>query len=192
MAPQDREREIINATIAIIGTKGLSRTTLADIAKEADVGYGNLTFRFGNKDRLLLAALQTVFNEYTAAMEAAAAADIPPRERLDGLIAAAFAPSLTTRNKVAAWNAFLSECHTRPAYRQIFSQLREQEEQRTLSACAEIIAQDNLADLDAKTVALAINALVEGLWFNMRLGGVINRKTALDTARLIVDRVFRG
>ncbi len=189
---EDREQEIINATIAVIGTKGLSKTTLADIAKKAGVGYGNLTFRFATKDKLLVAAPSAVLDEYSEVMEAAAAAKVPARERLDGLVAAAFDPAVTTRNKIALWNSFLSECHTRPAYRRIFEELREREANRTLDVCKEIIAEASLDGLDAEAVALGINALVEGLWFNMRLGGVIDRQTALHTVRMFISRIMRN
>lgn len=187
---EDREQEIIQAAISVIGSKGLSRATLADIAKKAKVGYGNLTFRFGTKDKLLVAALRAVLDEYSAIMEAAAAADIPPRERLDRLVSAAFDPRVTTRNKVALWNAFLSECHTRAAYRRIFAELRQRETVRTVAICREIIAEAGIEGLDAGVAALGINALVEGLWFNMRLGGVTDRDTALRTVRAFIKRLF--
>lgn len=179
---KEREDEIISAAIAVIGTKGLSQTTLADIAQKAGVGYGNLTFRFNSKDKLLTAALRAVLDEYTEIMTAAAAADIPAEPRLRRLISAAFAPSVTTRAKVALWNAFLSECHTRVAYRKIFAELRQNESDRTLSICKEIIEGRKRTDLDANTIALGINALIEGLWLNMRLGRVTDRKTALNAA----------
>jgi TetR/AcrR family transcriptional repressor of bet genes len=185
----EREDEIIAAAIAVIGSKGLSKTTLAEIAKKAGVGYGNLTFRFGTKDKLLVAALRTVLEEYTAVMEAAAAQEGTPAERLRRLITSAFDPLVTTRNKIALWNAFLSECHTRVAYKKIFTELREREQARTVSVCREILEQAGRSDLDAETVALGLNALVEGLWFNMRVGRAIDREAATRTALLFSERI---
>lgn len=187
---RDREEQIVSAAIAVIGTKGLSKTTLADIARKAGIGYGNLTFRFQTKDKLLIAALRAVLDEYSVHMDAATVCDLAPRDRLRRLVAAAFAPAVTTKNKIALWNAFLSECHTRTAYKRIFEELRRKERDRTLSICSEIIAAKGEARLDAEQATLAINALVEGLWFNMRLGQMTGRQEALAVAMKIVDTIF--
>ena len=49
---EDRERQLIDAAIDIIGSKGLSRTTLADIANKAGLAYGHISFRFKTKESL--------------------------------------------------------------------------------------------------------------------------------------------
>lgn len=189
---EEREGEIVAAAIAVIGSKGLSKTTLADIARKAGIGYGNLTFRFGTKDKLLTAALRAVLDEYSRVMDAASTPDIPPEARLRRLVSSAFDPAITTRNKIALWNAFLSECHTRASYRRIFAELRRKESDRTLGICREIIEASGRDDLDPEAVALGINALVEGLWFNMRLDQVLDRKAALNNALYIIDKIFNN
>ena len=58
------------ATITVIARKGFARTTLADVAKEARVSYGVVSFYFGSKEELLLATLRCLadeFNEFVAA-----------------------------------------------------------------------------------------------------------------------------
>lgn len=186
-----RQQEVVDAAIRAIGRKGLSHTTLTDIAKEAGIGYGNLSFRFRTKDSLLLAALRSVVDEYTAAIEAAAASDGSAAERLDRVIAASFERSLTSRNKLAVWAAFWSECHTRAAYRKLFGEFRQREIRRTTDLCRELANELDLRDAQPDSIATGINALVEGLWSSMARGGTIDREQGLQVARDFISAIFR-
>ncbi|MEE9301466.1 MAG: TetR family transcriptional regulator, partial [Alphaproteobacteria bacterium] len=53
-----RRRQLTQATITVIARRGFARTTLADVAKEARVSYGVVSFYFGSKEELLLATLR--------------------------------------------------------------------------------------------------------------------------------------
>ncbi|MDG4898450.1 TetR family transcriptional regulator C-terminal domain-containing protein [Mesorhizobium sp. WSM4976] len=189
---EDRQRQLIEAAIDVIGSKGLSRTTLADIAKKAGLAYGHISFRFKTKESLLLAALRAVTDEYVAVRDAAVALeDRPAAERLRLMIEAGFQRNIASKKKIALWHAFLSECHTRPAYMKLFSEIRKAEYGRARKICDELLSEGTDSALDPHVAALGINSLVEGLWFNMRLKpGAIDSTEALVIANAFLAAIY--
>ncbi|MER6223592.1 TetR/AcrR family transcriptional regulator [Streptomyces sp900105755] len=85
-ASQKRQR-LMAAAARVLHEQGVERTTLADIAQEADVPVGNVYYYFKTKDELVRAAL----GEHTAHLdELTARLDrLPdPRDRLKALVEA--------------------------------------------------------------------------------------------------------
>ncbi|MFJ9560454.1 TetR/AcrR family transcriptional regulator [Streptomyces fuscichromogenes] len=75
------------AAARVLHEQGVERTTLADIAREADVPVGNVYYYFKTKDELVRAAL----SEHTAYLdELTGRLDLlpDPRDRLKGLVEA--------------------------------------------------------------------------------------------------------
>ncbi|MET8507492.1 TetR/AcrR family transcriptional regulator [Streptomyces sp. NPDC004787] len=85
-ASQKRQR-LVAAAARVLHAQGVERTTLADIAREAEVPVGNVYYYFKTKDDLVLAAL----SEHRAHLAGLTARleELPdPRERLKGLVGA--------------------------------------------------------------------------------------------------------
>lgn len=83
----DKRRRLTAAATKVLHEQGVERTTLADIARAADVPVGNVYYYFKTKDELVQAALA----EHTAHLdELTAGLDrLPdPRDRLKGLVEA--------------------------------------------------------------------------------------------------------
>ncbi|MGW0764125.1 TetR/AcrR family transcriptional regulator [Streptomyces sp. NPDC002676] len=83
----DKRRRLTAAAARVLHEQGVERTTLADIAREADVPVGNVYYYFKTKDELVLAALSehsAHLDELTGHLD-----ELPdPRERLKALIEA--------------------------------------------------------------------------------------------------------
>ncbi|MEU9042778.1 MULTISPECIES: TetR/AcrR family transcriptional regulator [unclassified Kitasatospora] len=80
-----KRRRLAAAAARVLHEQGVERTTLADIAREADVPVGNVYYYFKTKDELVRAAL----SEHSAHLdELAAALDNvgDPRDRLKALV----------------------------------------------------------------------------------------------------------
>lgn len=85
-ASQKRQR-LTAAAARVLHEQGVERTTLGDIAREADVPLGNVYYYFKTKDELVRAALSehsAHLNELTGRLEQLS----DPRDRLKGLIEA--------------------------------------------------------------------------------------------------------
>lgn len=83
----DKRRRLTAAAAQVLYEQGVERTTLADIARAADVPVGNVYYYFKTKDELVRAALSehsTHLDELIASLE-----QLPdPRDRLKALIEA--------------------------------------------------------------------------------------------------------
>ncbi|GAA2772269.1 TetR/AcrR family transcriptional regulator [Streptomyces rameus] len=82
-----KRRRLTAAAARVLHEQGIERTTLADIAREADVPVGNVYYYFKTKDELVRAALaehRTHLDELTGRL-----GESPdPRDRLKGLVEA--------------------------------------------------------------------------------------------------------
>ncbi|MFE5207005.1 TetR/AcrR family transcriptional regulator [Streptomyces sp. NPDC056600] len=83
----DKRRRLTTEAARILHRQGVERTTLADIARAADVPVGNVYYYFKTKDELVLAALSehsAYLDELTSRLQLSA----DPRDRLKGLVEA--------------------------------------------------------------------------------------------------------
>ena len=93
--PRDarRRRELIEATITSIARHGLSRTTVAKVAKIAGLSTGIVNFYFHSKQALLLATLEHVDREFELRQqEALERAGEDPVQLLEAMIEVDFDP----------------------------------------------------------------------------------------------------
>ncbi|QDY77363.1 TetR/AcrR family transcriptional regulator [Streptomyces qinzhouensis] len=83
----DKRRRLTTEAARVLHEQGVERTTLADIARAADVPVGNVYYYFKTKDELILAALSehsAHLDEFTGHLDR-----LPdPRDRLKALVAA--------------------------------------------------------------------------------------------------------
>ncbi|MGV9312864.1 TetR/AcrR family transcriptional regulator [Streptomyces sp. NPDC003691] len=83
----DKRRRLTTEAARVLHEQGVERTTLADIARAADVPVGNVYYYFKTKDELILAALSehsAHLDEFTGRLDR-----LPdPRDRLKALVAA--------------------------------------------------------------------------------------------------------
>jgi AcrR family transcriptional regulator len=83
----DKRRRLTTAAAQVLHTQGVERTTLADIARAADISVGNVYYYFKTKDDLVRAALSehsTHLDELTGSLD-----QLPnPHDRLAALIEA--------------------------------------------------------------------------------------------------------
>lgn len=189
---ESRREELIEAAIIVIGKKGLANTTLADVAAQAGLSYGNVTFRFKTKSALLLAALTRVTHEYVDHRQAAT--DLPgatPAERLEAMVSASFDRKVASKPKIALWHSFLSECHLHASYRKLFAELQDKEYRLTEEICAALLKEAGREGENLHLIILAVSSLIEGLWFNLRLASnAVNREEAREAARMVLSALF--
>ncbi len=160
-----RRRQLIEATVAEIARRGFARTTLAHVASRAGLSSGIVNFYFTDKDTLLLATLESLADEYTAAWKRAVAGAGPSAaDRLAALIEAEFDPEVSRRDKVAAWDAFWAEARARRPYRELCSGLDAEHHETVLGLCRRIVAEGGYDGVDAATVARGLSAMMNGLW----------------------------
>ena len=113
-----RRRELIQATIAVIARHGYSGTTVARVARKAGLSTGLMNFHFNSKDRLFRATFDFLAAEYQQVWDRnLAAVGEAPGPRLTAMIESYFDRRIFTRDKLAVWFTFWSDAELRDRYR---------------------------------------------------------------------------
>jgi phenylpropionate dioxygenase-like ring-hydroxylating dioxygenase large terminal subunit/AcrR family transcriptional regulator len=113
---------LIDAAISSIVEHGLSRTTVARVAKAAGLSPGIVTFYFKAKEALLLETLIYVESEFERVRRTALEqAGSDPARQLDAIIEATFDPIVCNPRFSAVWTAFSGEASSRESYQEVCS-----------------------------------------------------------------------
>ena len=166
---EERQVQLIKATIGSIAKHGLSVTTMATVAKEAGLSQGIINLHFQSKERLLEETLRYVVDEYrTTWYEALDNSGDSVAEKLSALVGVDFDKRICQRNKLAVWFAFWGESRSRLTYRRICAE-HGQEYQRVLTGLCEQIIEEGGYEVIARQVAIGLLAMSEGLWLDLLL-----------------------
>jgi TetR/AcrR family transcriptional repressor of bet genes len=186
-----RRKQLIDATIRAIGRYGYASTTLTHVAGEAGLSPGIVNFYFKSKDQLLLATLEQIVEEYSAFwQQALSKGKVAPASGLEAMIEADFHPSVCNPEKISIWYAFWAEAGSNPAYQGVVQRLETDYIQQTVELCARIISEGGYG-IDARTVAVGLNAMIDGLWFDCLMEPkVFNRADAKRVCRSYLAAVF--
>jgi len=188
---ETRRLQLIEATIDSLAKRGYSETTMADVADGAGLSRGIVNFHFESKEKLLVATLQHMYDEYSAHWRAAMAkAGTEPAALLRALVAADFDRAICNRRKLAAWFAFWGEAKSRPTYQTLCGARDEAYQQVFIDLCARL-KEDGGYGFDPVATALGLSAMLEGLWFRLMLGTEdVTRDSALAAAYDYLASVF--
>jgi len=165
---EQRQEQLILATIQSVASRGLSVTTMATVSAEAGLSQGIINLHFRSKERLLVETLRYIADEYrnTWKKALAGAGDSPARQ-LAALVMVDFRLPVCDRNKLAVWFAFWGESKSRPTYRQICAERDRAYRKELVQVCQSLIEAGGYAGLDADTVAAGLSAMTSGLWLDM-------------------------
>ena len=169
---QERQDQLIKATIRSIAKRGLSVTTMATVAREAGLSQGIINLHFKSKERLLEETLCYVVDEYRNAwLKALGKCGDSAAEKLAALLAVDFDKQICKRNRLAVWFAFWGESRSRLTYRKIYAEHGREYKQVATGLCEEIIRQGGYK-AQAQQVATGLVAMHAGLWLDLLLTGL--------------------
>ncbi len=164
--PDERRQSLIEACARVLARDGASGTSVRVIALEAGVSAGLVGHYFGGVDALVAATyVQTGARVDAALDEALSAAGADPLARLQAFVTASFLPPIADPQLLATWVAFWSLVRTRAdiagQHDAQYAGFRARLE-ALLAACG--LPNDQL-----RRAAIAISALVDGLWLELCL-----------------------
>ncbi len=165
---QERQLQLIRATIRSVAKNGLADTTMSTVAREAGLSQGIINLHFQSKDRLLIETLRYIADEYKKNWEKALDGAGPsPAERLAALVEVDFNMPVCDRNKLAVWFAFWGESKSRPTYRKLCATRDIQYRKELGDLCQLLIEEGGYQGLDAMVLATGLSAMTEGLWLDL-------------------------
>lgn len=186
--PDARRASLVDAAARVLAQNGVAGATVRAIAVEAGVSPGLVGHYFDGIDALIEATYAHVEAQVAAAIDRAVAAAGPvPRARLDAFVTASFAPPVARADLLATWIAFWSLVRSRPAI------ARQHDEQyaafrRRLEG---LLGECGLARGRRRLAAIAITALVDGLWLELCLSPeAFNAAEAGSIARTALDALL--
>lgn len=165
-APDVRRQSLVEAAAACLAERGAAGTSVRAICARAGVSPGLLRHYFDGIDALIAETYRMIAGHVSATLaEAAEAAGPDPRARLIAFITASFRPPISDATLLATWVAFWSLVKTEPMIAAIHSETyRDYREQ--LEA---LLAGQGIPARQAGLVAIALTALVDGLWLERSL-----------------------
>jgi AcrR family transcriptional regulator len=179
----NREEELVDATLTCIATHGLRKTTVRKIAETAGVTNGLIRFYFASKDKIIQAAyirfLNTIFR---TAIDDLEGSDLKGCQRLGGFIRANLSSSIISPDMVALWASFLPLAQNDPAMAEIRRKFNVDTVQAFETLISDAYEECNLSltEEQISQKAFALNSLIDGLWIN---GGMPD--TPLDHDELV-------
>ncbi len=189
---EQRRQQLIDATMKCIARRGMSSTTLGDVASEAGLSQGIVNLHFESKDNLLTETLRYLADEYKAQFTKTFEKSGPgPAGKLLALMQLDLRPSICDRRKVAVWFAFWGEVQSRPTYRKICDE-RDQYYDDTIERLAgEIIAEGGYDGVSADAVATALTSMTNGLWLSCLISpSTFDRRKAMTAVLEYLSSVF--
>ncbi|MBO9518459.1 MAG: TetR family transcriptional regulator C-terminal domain-containing protein [Porphyrobacter sp.] len=165
-APDERRQSLIEATARCLAERGAAGVSVRTICAEAGVSPGLLRHYFaGVSDAIAEAYRWTGARVATALADAVEAAGPDPRSRLLAYLTASFRPPIADPELLATWIAFWSLTRSDPAIGQV-----HQEIYRDFRHGIEVLVGEWRPGTDPRLPAVALTALIDGLWLELSLG----------------------
>ena len=160
-------QSLIEACARCLATLGASGTSVRAICTEAGVSPGLLRHYFSGIDALVADTYRWTGAQVAESLYAAVAQAAPtPRARLLAYLTASFRPPIASPDLLATWLAFWSLTKTDKAiaavHADIYRDYREGLE--TLISALDSKRRDH------RLTAIALTALIDGLWLELSLG----------------------
>ncbi len=165
-APDDRRQSLIDATAFCLAQYGVAGTSVRAICRQARVSAGLLRHYFPNIDAAIEATYRQTGARVQAALDQAVAKGNTPRTRLLAYITASFAPPISDPKLLSTWLAFWSLTKTSPAIAAVHADIYREYRR----AMERLIADVAPKSKDQRLTAVALTALVDGLWLELSLG----------------------
>ena len=180
-----RRAQLIEATIDSLAEVGYVGTTLAVIARRAEVSPGLVAHYFDDKDGLLEAAFRTLARSLAARVRARLALAHTPRGRVQAVIDTNLAPEEFDWRTGTAWLAFWGQVlHVRGLKR-----VQTAYQRRMLSNLRNDLRQIIPAD-EAGSLAAMIAAMIDGVWLRAALSEW--READSESARALLTAFVEG
>jgi TetR/AcrR family transcriptional regulator, transcriptional repressor of bet genes len=164
--PDERRASLIAACARVLAREGAAGASVRAIALEAGVSPGLVGHHFGGVDALIAATYVQVEAQVSAALDAAVAGAGPnPRARVEAYICASLLPPIADSALLATWIAFWSLVRARPD----IARLHDEQYGRFRARLEELLAEVGVLPPALRSTAIAITALVDGLWLELCL-----------------------
>lgn len=163
LPPAARRQQITEAARTLIVRRGLGATSLREIAAEAGVSMGTVTYHFSGIDEILGAVVVTESERFYADVVQAADAEPDARVALGILIAPLFGDSPEKAEHWRIWSDYWAAVVRRPGMTEPYAERVRYWETCCTRVIARGVADGTLRRVDPAQAALKLSAYADGL-----------------------------
>lgn len=191
---EERKQQLIDATIKSIAQYGLSGTTMTTVTSIAGLSIGLVNFHFESKQKLFEETLLYLALEHQEAWKSLLEkGGLSIEESILAIVDSHFDPKVSSREREAAWFAFLGDSKSRAAYRRIVEDIDDALCDRLEALITELVANGDFPHVVPKDVTTALEALLDGLSLTRLLYPTdASRADARRLARDYLKAMFPG
>ncbi len=161
---KQRRAGLIRATIEILAETGPRAATVRAICARAGVSHGLLRHYFSSQKALVAAACHRLASDYDTEMsEILDQGQGSARDRLRRLFRLLFSPTWVDDRTLGAWVSYWSLVRSDEEVAAIHRDFYARQRLRIAGTLGRLAREEGLS-LDAKAEALAITAMMDGLW----------------------------
>jgi TetR/AcrR family transcriptional repressor of bet genes len=163
---QRTRQRLLEATMEVIATEGLSGVTMAKVAEQAGLSRGIGNFHFQSKEQLLLETLRSIYQEFDKSWRNIVADDVRlPAEKLKAIVEIILRPPIASKRKLAVWLAFWGEAPSRKTYLEICA-AHDLEWDAAVADIIQKMAGDNsnFRGMSLEKIAQSLTAMMDGFW----------------------------
>jgi TetR/AcrR family transcriptional regulator, fatty acid metabolism regulator protein len=157
-----RHREpLVREAYHLIGSKGMQRMSLQDVADAAGVSKALVLYHFRTKEELVLTTMRWVLDEVARRTSAAIASVETPAEKVRALVDSIFVDPRRNRTFYLAYTDLIAHA----VRNERFTELNEAFREIVNRQYAEVIAAGNgtaFRKLDTEEASIAVRALIDG------------------------------
>lgn len=171
--PEQRRREIVAAAVRCLAKGGVGAFTVSEICAEAGISHGLINHYFPSKEDLLVATYDTVADQLVEATRAAVArTQRQPEDKLIAIVESSFAGDIFNETNLAVWLALWGQVRTHAGLRGKHNELYDGYRQ-AIARLIQQIATRRGRDVEAMPLAVALTALIDGLWLEYCLNPTV-------------------
>jgi TetR/AcrR family transcriptional regulator, transcriptional repressor of bet genes len=173
-----RRQMLIDAAIRCLAEGGIAAFTVERIAREAKVSRGLINHHFDGMSDLMIEAYEAMTQSMIAAARETLFFEGSAEERLKAVIETMFRPPMFSKSSLRAWLALWGEVATNPRLKASHRKSYDAYRKAAGDALTEI-AEARKVKIDSEALAMAVIALIDGLWIEWCLdSSVVNRDSA--------------
>jgi TetR/AcrR family transcriptional repressor of bet genes len=168
-----RRDALIRATIVEVGKTGSLDVTVGQIARRAGVSAALAHHYFGSKERIILAAMRRILDDFGVSVRERLRAADGPRERLEAIIEASFGAEQFAPAVVTAWLNFYVQAQRSPEARRLLSIYARRLDSNLVHALRPLVGRPA-----AGRIAEGLASMIDGFYIRAALQDGPDRETA--------------
>jgi TetR/AcrR family transcriptional regulator, transcriptional repressor of bet genes len=180
---ETRKRDLLEATLQAVSDLGLQGATVREIAKRAGVTPGLIRHYFEGKDQLFTAAYRHI-NEtmFDTALQCAERFGKDPTSKLGAYVRAGFRSPSTDARNLTLWATFVSQVFVNPSIASINRETYLFGRSRLERIVEEAMVHQGRdpAPGEARSLAIAVTGLVDGLWLEATMAAELFAEGELE------------